>query len=442
MASQLETTGSLERRLTLTVPNADVTRKVQERYRSLARTVRMPGFRPGKVPLKMIEQSYGPQVQAEILGDAVSKAFSDAVDEHKLRVAGQPAINPKARPESDEGGEGGGEDATGFTATFEVYPEVELAEPDALQVERFTCEVGDAEVTKTIDVLRKQRTRWKEVERAGAAGDRVTVDFVGRLDDVVFEGGSATDFVMVLGEGRMLPEFDAGVGGKSPGESGSFDVTFPADYNAKELAGKTARFEVTVKKVEEPELPELDADFALQMGVKEGDLEKFKADVRANLEREVAQRIKARTKTSVMDHISELAQIDLPRSLVEQESKALADRMREDLKGRGVDVKDIPVPPDAFKEQAERRVRLGLIVAEIVKKHGLQAKPDQIRKQIEEFSQTYENPAEVVRWYFSDKNRLGEVEALVVEQNVVDWVLQKGQVTDKALTFDELMAAN
>jgi len=432
MASQLETTGSLERRLTLSVPTAEVTRKMQERFRSLARTVRMPGFRPGKVPLKMIEQSYGPQVRNEILGDAVSKAFSDAVDEHKLRVAGQPAINPKE----------GSEEAADFIATFEVYPDVELSDPGALQVERSICEVGDEEVGKTIDVLRKQRTRWNEVARAGKAGDRVTVDFVGKLDDVAFEGGSGTDFALVLGEGRMLADFEAGVIDKAAGETGAFDVAFPADYSAKDLAGKTARFEVTIKKVEEPELPALDTGFAAQMGVKDGDLDKFRSDVRANLEREVAQRLKARTKTSVMDRIAELAQIELPKSLVDQESMALAERMREDLKGRGMDVKDIPIPPDAFKEQAERRVRLGLIVAEIVKKHGLQAKPDQIRKQIEEFSQTYENPAEVVRWYFSDKNRLAEVEALVVEQNVVDWVLQNGQTTDKVLTFDELMAGN
>ena len=302
--------------------------------------------------------------------------------------------------------------------------------------------MGDAEVDKTIDVLRKQRTRWNEVQRAGTAGDRVTVDFLGRIDDVAFEGGSATDFAMVIGEGRMLPDFEAGVGGKAAGETGSFDVAFPEDYNAKELAGKTARFEVTIKKVEEPELPSLDSEFATQMGVKDGDLEKFKRDVRANLEREVSQRLKARTKSSVMDKIGGLASIDLPKTLVDQESQALSERMRDDLKGRGVDMKDLPVPTDAFKEQAERRVRLGLLVAEIVKKHGLQAKPDQIRKQIEEFAQTYENPAEVIRWYFSDKNRLAEVEALVVEQNVVDWVLQNGQVTDKALTFDELMAAS
>jgi trigger factor len=440
MPSQLETIGGLERRLTLSVPTADVTRKAQERYRSLARTVRMPGFRPGKVPIKLIEQSYGAQVQAEILGDAISKAFSEAVEQHKLRVAGQPSIAPKSGGEAQE--ETAADGATDFVATFEVYPEVELGDPATLEVERFSSNVGDPEVEKTIEVLRKQRTRWNPVERAGAAGDRVTMDFVGKLDGVAFEGGSATDFALVLGEGRMLPDFEAGVTGKAPGETAEFDVSFPEDYNAKELAGKTARFEVTVKKVEAPELPALDSAFASQMGVPNGDLEKFRADVRANLEREVAQRLKARTKSSVMDQVAKLAEIELPKSLVDAESNVLAERMREDLKGRGIDVKDIPVPPEAFKEQAERRVRLGLIVSEIVRKHALQAKPDQIRKQIEEFAQTYENPAEVVRWYFSDKQRLAEVEALVVEQNVVDWFLANAKTTEKPLTFDELMSGS
>ena len=438
MASQLETIGGLERRLTLSVAPADIAAKVQERFRSLARSVRMPGFRPGKVPIKLIEQSYGAQVQAEILGDMVSKAFSDAVEEHKLRVAGQPSIAPAG---TEAGGEAGA-DLPGFVATFEVYPEVALGAPDSLEVERFATTVGDAEVDKTIDVLRKQRTRWNPADRAGQDGDRVTIDFVGRLDGEAFEGGSATDFPLVLGEGRMLPDFEAGAKGHAAGATTTFDVKFPDDYQAETLKGKTAQFEITVKQVEAPELPVIDEAFAKQMGVENGDVEKFKADVRANLEREVAQRVKARTKASVMDRIADLASIDLPKALVDQEAQSLADRMKEDLKGRGVDVAKVPVPVEAFKEQAERRVRLGLIVAEVVRAHGLQAKPDQIRKQIEEFAQTYENPAEVVRWYFSDRNRLAEVEALVVEQNVVDWVLGNAKVTDRALTFDELMAGN
>lgn len=430
MASQLETTGTLERRLTLSVNPADIASKVQERLRSMAKTMRMPGFRPGKVPMKMVEQSYGPQAQGEALGDALSKAFSDAVQEHSLRVAGQPEIAPKE----------GNEDGTEFVATFEIYPEVKLGDASAIEVERFVAEVNDEALDRTIDVLRKQRTRWNAVERAGEKGDRATIDFVGKLDDVAFPGGSAEGFKMVLGEGMMLPDFEAGVLGKAAGEVATFDVAFPEDYNAKELAGKTAQFEVTVKAIESPELPEVDADFVRQMGQEDGDVEKFRADVRSNLEREVLQRVQARTKSAVMDKIVSLAEIEVPKALVDQESEALAARMREDMQMRGIDMSKAPeVPTKIFAEQATRRVRLGLIVSEVVRENALQAKPEQIRKQIELFASTYENPAEVVRWYFSDRDRLAEVEALVVEQNVVDWLLSKAKVTDHELSFDELM---
>lgn len=431
MASQLETTGTLERRLTLSVTPADLSSKVQERLRSMAKTMRMPGFRPGKVPVRMIEQSYGAQVYSEVLGDALSRAFGDAVQEHDLRVAGQPEIAPK---------EGEGDSPTSFVATFEVYPEVKLGDPSGIEVERFTAEVTDESLNTTIDVLRKQRTTWKEVKRAGKDGDRVTIDFVGKLDGEAFPGGSAEDFPMVLGEGRMLPDFEKGVSGKKAGSEATFDVNFPEDYQAQNLAGKTTQFEVKVKKVEAPELPEVDAEFVRLMGQEDGDVEKFRADVRSNLEREIEQRVQARTKTAVMDKIVGLSEIELPRSLVAQESQALADRMREDLQARGIDMKKAPpVQADAFREQAERRVRLGLIVSEVVRENALQAKPEQIRKQIEVFASTYENPAEVIRWYFSDRERLAEVEALVVEQNVVDWFLSKAKVTDHPLTFDNLM---
>ncbi|MDO4637687.1 MAG: trigger factor [Lautropia sp.] len=432
MASQLETTGTLERRLTLSVNPADISSKVQERLRSMAKTTRMPGFRPGKVPVRLIEQSYGPQVHAEVLGDAITRAFGDAVQAENLRVAGQPDIAPK------EAGQGA--DGTEFVATFEVYPEISLGDPATLEVDRYDARVDDKALDATLDVLRKQRTRWNEVDRAGQNGDRATIDFIGRLDGEAFPGGSADGFPMVLGEGRMLPDFEAGVLGKKAGETVTFDVSFPEDYNASHLAGKTAQFEVTVRKVEAPELPEIDADFARQMGQEDGDVEKFRADVRENLEREVRQRVQSRTKSAVMDKIVSLAEIELPKALVAQEAESLAARMREDLKARGVDLKNAPpMPTDAFSEQAARRVRLGLIVSEVVRENALQAKPEQIRKQIEEFASTYENPAEVVRWYFSDRDRLAEVEALVVEQNVVDWLLSKAKVTHHEVGFDELM---
>jgi len=395
MASQLETTGTLERRLTLSVNPADISSKVQERLRSMAKTTRMPGFRPGKVPVRLIEQSYGPQVHSEVLGEAISRAFSDAVQAENLRVAGQPEIAPKDESQ--------GPDATEFVATFEVYPDVKLGDPSTLEVDRYNASVDDKALAATI-------------------------------------GGSAEGFPMVLGEGRMLPDFEAGVLGKKAGETVTFDVKFPDDYNAEHLAGKTAQFEVKIQKVEAPELPEVDADFARQMGQEDGDVEKFRADVRTNLEREVRQRVQSRTKSSVMDKIVGLADIELPKALVAQEAESLAARMREDLQARGVDLRKAPpVPTDAFTEQATRRVRLGLIVSEVVRENALQAKPEQIRKQIEEFASTYENPAEVIRWYFSDRDRLAEVEALVVEQNVVDWLLSKAKVTDHEVGFDELM---
>lgn len=432
MATQLESTGALERRLSLSVSMADVAGQVERKLRDIARTARMPGFRPGKVPMKMIEQSYGSQVQAEVLGDAVSRAFSAAVEEHKLRIAGQPRIEP--RQEAPEG-------EAGFTATFEVYPEVSLGDPSTLSLERPRCEVGEAEVDRTVEILRKQRVQWEPAGRAAADGDRVTIDFAGKLDGEAFDGGTATDFPFVLGEGRMLADFETGVRGAAAGDAKTFPVAFPADYQAQNLAGKTAEFDVTVKNVEAPRLPELDAEFAKQLGVADGSLETLRADVRRNLEREVSQRLRGRTKAAVMEALPKLAEVEVPRALVQAESQSLAERAREDFKQRGMDLKDMPIPPEAFAETAEKRVRLGLIVGEVVKSQGLQAKPDQLKKQIEEFAQSYENPGEVIRWYFSDRDRLAEVEALVVEQNVVDWVLSKAQVTDVPIGFEELMAA-
>jgi trigger factor len=433
MATTLESTGALERRLSLSVSMSDIGQQVERKLREMSRTVRMPGFRPGKVPMKMIEQSYGAQIQSEVLGDAVSKAFSDAIAEHSLRVAGQPRIEPREVADATE---------AGFTAVFEVYPEITLGDPASLAIERVDCPVGESEVDKTLEILRKQRTLWDTADRAAADGDRVTIDFAGKLEGVAFDGGTASDFAFVLGEGRMLADFETGVRGATDGQTVSFPVAFPADYNAQNLAGKTAEFEVTVRKIESPRLPELDAEFARQLGVADGDLEKLRADVRGNLEREVAQRLRNRNKAAVMESLPNLAQIEVPNALVQAESQTLAERAREDFKQRGMDVTNMPIPPEAFSETAGKRVRLGLIVGEIVKAHGLQAKPDQLRQRIEEFAQSYENPGEVIRWYFSDRDRLAEVEAVVVEQNVVDWAFAKATVTDKPIGFDELMASS
>jgi trigger factor len=368
----------------------------------MARTVKMAGFRPGKVPFKMVQQHYGPQARSEAIGEAVEKAFGDAVREQNLRVAGYPRIEPK-----------GGEDvaALQFSAVFEVYPEIRLNGVGEKAVERPKLEVGEAEVDKTVEVLRKQRTSYSKAERAAEKGDRVVIDFTGRLNGEVFQGGQASDYPVVLGEGRMLPDFENGIAGLKAGESRTFDLTFPADYQAKELAGKTVSFEVTVKGVEAPQLPAVDAEFAKSLGIADGDVAKMRAEIRANLESEVKKRIRARIKEQAMQALLDANPVDVPRALVDQEAESMAEAARQDLAKRGMDIKNMPVDASWFAAQAERRVKLGLIIAEVVKGHGLQAKPEQVRALIDEQAQSYEQPEEVVRWYYSQPQRLAQVEA-------------------------------
>jgi trigger factor len=430
MQSNLETLGQLERRLTMAVPVADIEKQVDERLKQLARTVRMAGFRPGKVPLKLVAQQYGPQVRSEVIGDAVEKAFSSAVRDQNLRVAGYPRIERK---------EGSAQDRLEFSATFEVYPELRLGDLGGVTIERPTLTVTDAEVDKTIAVLRKQRTRYEPADRAAALGDRVTVDFTGTIDGVEFDGGKGADFAFVLGEGRMLRDFEAGVTGLKGGESKSFPVAFPADYQGKDVAGKTASFAVTVKKVEAPRLPEVDADFAKALGIADGDLAKMRAEVKANVEREVKKRLGGDLKTRVMQALLEAARPDLPKALVDMEVQRLVAGARADLQARGLKMEAMPIDPQIFEEQAKRRVALGLIVGELVKRHDLAAKPQQVRALVDEHAASYEQPGEVVRWYYSQPERLAEFEGLAVEENVVEWVLKNASTVDKPVAFDQLM---
>jgi trigger factor len=424
------TTSALERRIDMSVPVANIERDVEQRLKKLARTVRMPGFRPGKVPFKLVAQQYGPQARSEAVGEAVQKAFGDAVRERNLRVAGYPRIEPK---QAEDAGQ------LQFSAVFEVYPEVALGDVSAKHIERAVLTVGEPEVDKTIEVLRKQRMFFVPADRPAADGDRVVVDFTGRIDEIVFQGGHATDFPIVLGAGTMLPDFESQLRGVSPGASKSFDLTFPADYHAKDLAGKTATFEVSVKRIEVPQLPELNEDFARALGIADGDLGKMRSEVRANLEREVKKRLGARMKDQVMRLILEVNPIEVPLALVQAEARQLVANAKEDLKNRGMDPNRVPVETAWFMEQATRRVRLGLVMAEMVKEKGLQARPEQVRALVQEMAASYENPAEVVRWYYSQPQQLAQVEALVIEQNVVDWVLSNAGVSDKQIAFDELM---
>ncbi|MBC3932902.1 trigger factor [Undibacterium curvum] len=446
MATAVETLDKLERRLTISFPIADVKSEVEKRLKVRARTAKAPGFRAGKVPMKMVAAQYGYQVETEVLNDKVGQAFALAANENNLRVAGYPSIEPKT-------GEGVAEGNVAFDATFEVYPEIVIGDLSGAEVEQVKSDVTDAEIDKTIDILRKQRVHFHVKGEQGAHGDggadqsaqngdRVTVDFVGKIDGVEFAGGKAEGFVFVLGEGRMLPEFETATLGLKAGESKTFPLAFPEDYHGKDVAGKTAEFTITVSKIEWAHLPEVDADFAKMLGVEDGNIEKMRSDIKENLEREVRGRVKAKTKESVMDALVKAVSFDVPQSLVAQDTERLAEMTRQDMAQRGMNVKDVPFPKELFAAQAERRVRLGLILAELVKTNSLQATADQIKAQVEDFAQSYEDPQQVVKYYYSDRNRLAEVEALVLEENVVNYVLGKAKVADKQLPFDELMGNN
>ncbi|NYE21842.1 trigger factor [Pigmentiphaga litoralis] len=383
--------------------------------------------------MSMLSRSYGPELRMEVLNAKIGDALEKTVSESKLRLAGSPNVAPKT--------EGNDDSVVAFTATFEVYPDVELPDLSTLDVSKAKSDVGDAEIQRTIDILRKQRVTFVEREgRAAEDNDQVTLDFEGKIDDVAFDGGTAEDFAFVLGQGRMLPEFEEAARGLKAGETKTFPLAFPADYGSADVAGKTAQFTITIKKVEEGVLPEFDSEFAKQLGQAEGDVEKLRADIRGNLEREVSSRTLARTKASVMEALAKAVSFDVPKALVNEDAEKRIAAAREDLKQRGVPNADtMPIPADAFTAESERRVRLGLLINELIQAEGLKVKPEQIRAKIEEFAQSYERPEEVVRYYISDKARLAEVESIVLEDNVVQHVLAKAKVAEEQVSFDDLM---
>jgi len=434
MAVNVETLEKLERKITLTLPVSVIQSEVDVRLKRLARTVKMDGFRPGKVPMSVVQQRYGYSVQYDVMNDKVGQAFSVAANEANLRIAGQPTITEK---------DGAPEGELAFDAVFEVYPEVKIGDIAEAQVEKLKAEVDDAAIDRTLDILRKQRQTFSQrpQDQAAIDGDRVTVDFEGKIDGETFSGGKAEDFQYSVGEGQMLKEFEEAVRGMKIGESKTFPLDFPADYHGKDVAGKQADFMVTVKKIEQANLPEVNEMFAKSLGIADATVDGLRADIRKNLEREVKFRVLARNKQAAMDALVSKAELDLPRAAVQAELDRMVADARTELKNRGMkDADKAPIPDDMFRPQAERRVRVGLTVAELVRANGLEAKPEQIKSQIDELASSYEKPADVVRWYQSDRQRLGEVEAMVIENNVTDFVLSKAQVTEKAVTFEELMA--
>ena len=433
MAVTVETLEKLERKITLSLPLASIQTEVDSRLKKLARTVRMDGFRPGKVPLNVVAQRYGYSVHYEVLNDKVGEAFSQAANEAQLRVAGQPKITEK---------EGAPEGQVTFDAVFEVYPEVKIGDLATAEIEKVTAEVSDAAIQKTLDILRKQRRTFAQraADAAAQDGDRVTVDFEGKIDGETFQGGKADDFQFLVGEGQMLKEFEDAVRGMKSGESKTFPLAFPADYHGQDVAGKTADFLVTIKKIEAAHLPEVNDAFAKSLGVADGTVDALHADIRKNLEREVKSRLAARNKQAVMDALVAKAELDLPKSIVEAEIDRMVEGARADLKQRGIkDADKAPIPPELFTAQAERRVRVGLVVAELVRASNLQATPNQIQAHVDELAGSYERPEDVKRWYLSDNRRLAEVEAVVIENNVAEFVLAKAKVSEKAVSFDELM---
>jgi trigger factor len=437
MSVNVETLEKLERRITLAIQADTLQNEVDQRLKKLARTVKADGFRPGKVPMSVVAQRYGYSVQYEVINDQVGQAFAQAAQAAQLRVAGQPRIAEK------EGTNPEGQIL--FDATFEVYPDVKIGDMSTLELERVSSDVNDEAIDRTIDILRKQRRTFAQRPAAEAAtdDDRVTIDFEGKIDGVPFDGGKAENFQFLIGGGQMLESFEKAVRGMKSGESKTFPMTFPEDYHGKDVAGKEADFLVTVKKIEAQNLPEVNEAFIKALGLADGSVDALRADIQKNLAREVKARALARNKAAALDAVLKVAEFDVPQSLVSAEADRMVGHARNDLKARGMkDADKAPIPAEMFKPQAERRVRLGLIVAELVKANNLQAKPEQLQAHIEELAQSYEQPQQVVAWYMSDRQRMAEVEAVVIEANVSDFIFGQAKVTDKQLDFNELMGQN
>ncbi len=425
MTATVETLEGLNRRLTLNIDAAAVDAEVGKRLAQIARNVRLDGFRPGKAPMKLVAARYGGEVRGEVLSDALQKAFAAAVQANNLAVAGYPRFAP---------GEAGA-----FSATFEVYPDITLGDLSGIQVQRPVVDVQDADVERTLDVLRKQRVQYHAVERESRAGDRVHVDYVGRIDGELFPGGEAKDFPLILGEGRTLKDFEGNLEGMRAGERRTFDVAFPADYFAKELAGKTATFEAELKSVHEPQYPEFDEAFARSLGVHEGGMDKLRDEVRANLAREARRRIQARVKEQVLNGLLACTPIDVPENLVAMERQTLREKAVADLKARGMKEADIKLGDDVFDAQARRRVALGLLMDHIARTNQIGVDGERVQALVNEFAQSYEDPDEVVQWYMQDPARLNEVRALVLEEAIVEWIMQRAQVNDETITLEQLM---
>lgn len=431
MALNVETLGTLERRMTISVPLQPLEAQIKQRLNQISRTAKFAGFRPGKAPIGLVNQHYGNQVRDEVYSSAVEKSFGDAVEEHKLRVAGFPNIEHKPFDAASETLE--------YTATFEVFPEIKIGDLSKAKIERPVTEISDADVKKTLDVLVKQRVSFEPVKRAAKKGDRVNVTLKAFIDGEEVESTGDAGIDLVLGEGGRVATFDDQLIGGKAGTTKTFEVTYPEDHNPAQLAGKTVGYEVTFVSVGAPKYPEIDAEFAKSLGIEDGDVEKMKAEITESLKQEVAKRISAKLKEQVFQVLVDNAEFDIPRAILEVEINRMMQATEQNLKQRGADLANIRLEPAMFEDQAKRSSKLRLILGELINTNGLHANADQVRAMVDVFSQSFERPADVVTWYYADPKRLDEPAALATEENAVSWVLSKAKVTDKKVKFDDLM---
>lgn len=431
MSVTVETTSNLGRRITVVLPLQPIMDEVNQRIGQLARTTKLAGFRPGKVPLKIVQQQYGARVRDEVLSSTVERTFTAAIEENKFRVAGFPEIQHKPLEEAVDEFE--------YTANFEVFPEVTIGALDQIELERPVLELADADIQKTIDVLLRQRATFEPVKRAARKGDRIHIVLSAAIDGEQVENSGDQGIELILGEGGRYPEFDESLLGGKAGTDKTFAISYPAEHKPEQLAGKTVEYTVKFSTVAEPKLPELDAEFARSLGVEDGDLDKMRSEIKVSLGQEVEKRVKVRLKEQVFQALLDHAELELPRALVDIEIQRQMDATRQNLQQRGVDTTNVTLEPTMFEEQAQRATRLRLILGDLVIKNALQAQADQVRAMVDQFGQSFEDPEEVVRWYYADPKRLDEPAALATEENVVDWVLEKAKVSDKQVSFDELM---
>ncbi|MDH4274039.1 MAG: trigger factor [Gammaproteobacteria bacterium] len=430
MQVSIESAQGLERRIKVAVPGAKIEQEIQARLKSLAPRAKIAGFRPGKVPMQVVQRHYGGQVRQEVVSDVIVNSFYEAVAQEKLKPASQPFIETQ-RATVDSGLE--------YIARFEILPDLTLGSNQAIHIERPSVQISDADVETVIERLRKQRVDWRTVERAAQNDDRVTLDYHGTIDGEEFAGNHAKGVHVVLGTGSMISGFEEGLMGTQAGQHVELNLQFPEDYHHKDVAGKAALFKVDIQMVEAPELPVLDDAFAAQFGVTEGGLARLKADVRKNMQRELDQTVRDKVKQQVMDGLLQVNPIEVPKALIQEESERLAAQMQQRLGAQGTQSLG-KLPLNLFEGQAQRRVALGLILSEIVQKNALVADPSKVKEALLRHASTYESPDDVVKWYYGDKQRMAELESLVLEDQVVDWVLEQAQVTDKLATFDEIMS--